>query len=275
MTLAMPIESRVDEREQSISQVVNPYRRLFASYSHKDQAIVRQFENYAKGVGDRYVRDVLDLRAGEVWNTRLCELIESADVFQLFWSRNSMDSPFVRQEWEHALRIPKPDFVRPVYWEQPFPTREGLPPEGLARLHFAFVGGGPASDGAADPHQDAVVDRERQLARERAERERAAMREMRARERAEQERRAADARAREAAERARRATEDTSVGLPPLTSSPASPPASRTPPPVPMQSRREHPDAAPRSAAPSSSIVHVLPTLVAILFLAGVLMRFC
>jgi hypothetical protein len=206
------------------------------------------------------VRDVLDLRAGEVWNTRLCELIESADVFQLFWSRNSMDSPFVRQEWEHALRIPKPDFVRPVYWEQPFPTREGLPPEGLARLHFAFVGGGPASDGAADPHQDAVVDRERQLARERAERERAAMREMRARE---------------AAERARRATEDTSVGLPPLTSSPASPPASRTPPPVPMQSRREHPDAAPRSAAPSSSIVHVLLTLVAILFLAGVLMRFC
>ena len=82
-------------------------------YSHKDEAIVRQFENYAKGLGDRYLRDVVDLRAGERWSARLCELIESADVFQLFWSQHSMASAFVRQEWEHALTVPKPDVHPP------------------------------------------------------------------------------------------------------------------------------------------------------------------
>jgi hypothetical protein len=126
--MAIPIDSRADRREPPVGKTVSPYRRLFASYSHKDEAIVRQFENYAKGLGDRYVRDVVDLRAGERWNPRLCELIESADVFQLFWSQNSMESAFVRQEWEHALTVSKPEFVRPVYWELPFPKREGLPP---------------------------------------------------------------------------------------------------------------------------------------------------
>ena len=43
------------------------------------------------------------------------------DVFQLFWSSNSMHSDFVRQEWEHALRLNRPHFIRPTYWEEPMP----------------------------------------------------------------------------------------------------------------------------------------------------------
>jgi len=69
-----------------------PYRRIFASYSHRDVEIVRQFEKFARSVGDRYLRDVVDLRAGEHWDTGLLRLIEEADVFQLFWSTNSMSS---------------------------------------------------------------------------------------------------------------------------------------------------------------------------------------
>ena len=80
-----------------------PYRKIFASYSHRDVEIVRQYEALVGSLGDRYLRDVRDLRAGEKWDLRLLGLIEKADIFQLFWSTNSMRSCFVRREWEHAL----------------------------------------------------------------------------------------------------------------------------------------------------------------------------
>ena len=139
ITVAIPVEARASRREPAVRDVVQPFRRIFASYSQKDTAIVRQFENYALAMGDRYMRDVVDLRAGEIWRDRLIELIDAADVFQLFWSTNSMTSPFVRREWEHALLVDKPYFVRPLYWESPFPECEGLPPPELRARHFANV----------------------------------------------------------------------------------------------------------------------------------------
>ena len=137
-----------------------PYRKIFASYSHQDVAIVEEFEQYFKTVGDRYLRDWIDLRAGEAWCERLEELIREADVFQLFWSTNAMRSRFVRQEWEYALALGRPYFVRPVYWEEPMPSdpAEKLPPEALLRLHFQRLpsAGGPhapPAPGAAEPVQ--------------------------------------------------------------------------------------------------------------------------
>lgn len=119
----------------------HPYRRIFASYSHKDSAIVNQFEHYAQAIGDRYLRDMADLRSGEVWDERLARMIEQADVFQLFWSSNSMRSPFVKQEWQHALSLDRAEFVRPTYWEVPLPEspQEGLPPDELRQLHFQRI----------------------------------------------------------------------------------------------------------------------------------------
>jgi hypothetical protein len=117
------------------------FRHIFPSYSHKDTAIVEQFEQYARSLGDDYLRDVTTLRAGEVWDERLSELIEQADVFQLFWSRSSMISPFVRSEWERALALDRPDFIRPVYWEKPMPSvpEKELPPPALSRLQFQRI----------------------------------------------------------------------------------------------------------------------------------------
>jgi len=137
------------ERPAMEPSAARPYRSIFASYSHRDAAIVEQFENYARGLGDRYLRDCLDLRAGEAWSVRLEDMIRTADVFQLFWSSNSMRSPFVRQEWEFALSLGRSSFVRPTYWEQPLPESEDprLPPEELRRIHFQYIGAG-----AADAH---------------------------------------------------------------------------------------------------------------------------
>ena len=140
----LPIALRVDATPTTASvehAQVRMYRRIFASYSRRDAAIVDQFEQYARALGDEYLRDSIQLRSGEVWSDRLRQMIEQADAFQLFWSHSSMHSLFVRQEYEHALWLNRPSFVRPTYWEDPMPTADGLPPEALLRLHFQRLGG--------------------------------------------------------------------------------------------------------------------------------------
>jgi hypothetical protein len=118
-----------------------PYRRIFASYSHKDWPVVEQHRRFAQALGDQYLIDCSHLRSGEVWSAALGQLIRDADVFQLFWSSNSMTSPFVRQEWEYALELNRPHFIRPTYWEEPLPSvpEHDLPPEALRRLHFQHI----------------------------------------------------------------------------------------------------------------------------------------
>lgn len=145
-----------------VAESARMYRKIFASYSHADSSIVAQFREHAKALGDRYLIDVSDLRSGEVWSAALERLIREADVFQLFWSNNSMRSPFVRQEYEYAISLHRQGFVRPTYWEQPMPTlpEEGLPPAQLARLHFqslsaSFLGPNLASLTATAQHNSA------------------------------------------------------------------------------------------------------------------------
>lgn len=119
---------------------VEPYNKIFASYSHRDAAIVKQFEEHVEALGHRYLKDVYSLRSGERWSAALKQRIEEAQVFQLFWSHNSMRSEFVRREWEYALSLRRPNFIRPVYWEDPFPKNEEVPPADLAALHFHKYG---------------------------------------------------------------------------------------------------------------------------------------
>jgi hypothetical protein len=123
------------------AQTARPYRKIFPSYSHKDREIVAQIEHYAQTIGDRYMRDVHELRSGQNWKEWMREAIERADIFQLFWSTNSMRSENVRLEWEYALNLRRPGFIRPTYWENPLPQSpaENLPPPELTDLHFQHV----------------------------------------------------------------------------------------------------------------------------------------
>jgi hypothetical protein len=129
------------------------YRKIFASYSHQDAPIVRDFDRVVQTFGDRYLLDVKSLRAGEVWSEALERLIADADIFQLFWSESSMRSKFCRQEWEYALEVNCD--IRPVFWQLPMPRDEaaGLPPARLAKLHFARLGapeeGPPSTKGTS------------------------------------------------------------------------------------------------------------------------------
>jgi actin-like ATPase involved in cell morphogenesis len=146
---------------QTASEPVHgrPYRRIFASYSHRDTEIVRRLRAAAEAFGDRYLIDLEDIRAGENWRSRLEQMINEADVFQLFWSRNSMRSPYVRHEWTHALSLNREHFIRPVYWEDPRPgdPGQGLPPADLNRLQFCRLM--PVIAQEAPPHRSAPARR--------------------------------------------------------------------------------------------------------------------
>jgi hypothetical protein len=125
----------------TVAESAPRYRKIFPSYSRHDRAIVDGFAEIVRTFGDEYLRDVIAIRSGERWRERLPELIEEADVFQLFWSSNSMRSSYCREEWEHALALGRPFFVRPFYWEDPRPEdrANGLPPAALDALEFAKV----------------------------------------------------------------------------------------------------------------------------------------
>lgn len=132
-------------------ETARPYRRIFASYSHRDQHVVEEFSRYAEALGDQYLRDVVQLRAGEQWSNALKDLIRQADVFQLFWSWNALQSPYVREEWQYALGLQRPSFIRPVYWDEPLPAADGLPPETLRALHFERIRPVSATRPRAEP----------------------------------------------------------------------------------------------------------------------------
>ncbi|MBL7257924.1 Hsp70 family protein [Paractinoplanes lichenicola] len=149
VSLALPI-TLGDVPVERTPEPIRRYRKIFPSYSSRDRAVVEEFAAAARALGDQYLQDVVTLRSGEEWSPRLLELIEEADVFQLFWSSNSMISDYCRAEWECALRLGRPSFVRPLYWEDPLPEAPhlGLPPADLRRLHFARV---PIAVAAPDP----------------------------------------------------------------------------------------------------------------------------
>jgi hypothetical protein len=144
ISLSIRVDSSYAPQAQhalSETESAHPYRKIFASYSHKDREIVEQIEHYAQVAGDVYMRDVTQLRSGEDWQQWMKRRIYEADIFQLFWSSNSMRSQNVRKEWEFALSLRRPHFIRPTYWETPLPENpaENLPPEELRRLHFQNI----------------------------------------------------------------------------------------------------------------------------------------
>lgn len=126
--------AHLDSPDAYARAMARAYRRIFASYSHRDTAVVESCETAARTMGDQFLRDVSLLQAGVEWDPRLIQAINDADVFQLFWSKRAAQSQFVAREWQHALKLlpSRPNFIRPVYWSSPlYPT----PPE-LNSLHF-------------------------------------------------------------------------------------------------------------------------------------------
>ncbi len=121
---------------QQVQENGGIYQRMFVSYSHDDLVVIQRCRNMYRALGLTILMDQDTLRSGQVWSHALEQMIETADVFQLFWSKRAAASRYVRQEWEYALGRNKGEgFIRPVYWEAPLVP----PPPELARLHFAYL----------------------------------------------------------------------------------------------------------------------------------------
>ncbi|HEX6730020.1 MAG TPA: protein kinase [Pyrinomonadaceae bacterium] len=113
-------------------------RQVFASYSRKDEQVVAELAHVAPLFGTRFLLDRTHLEPGEDRVEGVQRLIRDADVFQLFWSTNSMRTPEIADEIRYAIALGRPGFILPTYWEEPVPRSpaEGLPPPEIDRLQF-------------------------------------------------------------------------------------------------------------------------------------------
>jgi TIR domain len=150
----LSLSVRVGERPEPrpLRTSAQRFRKVFASYSHADTEVVEAVATAVRLLGDEYLIDSHDLHSGEDWQQRIGELIDDADVFQLFWSSNALQSRNVLAECQHALALRREGFIRPVYWQDPLPADpdQDLPPAPIRRLHFSRLSA-PASDRPAVP----------------------------------------------------------------------------------------------------------------------------
>ena len=135
---------------EPVAEAVRRYRKIFPSYSSRDASIVATFAESARAIGDEFLRNAIELKSKERGHRELLTMIDEADVFQLFWSNNSMRSSRCQSEWEYALGLNRPHFIRPLYWEEPFPVDSvlGQPSDQLRDLTFVKVGSNVTYDGS-------------------------------------------------------------------------------------------------------------------------------
>jgi hypothetical protein len=85
--LALPLESAT-KPDLSVSQA-RFVERVFASYAHSDEPIVRACKEAYLGLGITLWMDYDEIPQGAVWRNTIQIAIGKADVFQLFWSKSA------------------------------------------------------------------------------------------------------------------------------------------------------------------------------------------
>jgi hypothetical protein len=110
-------------------------RAAFASYASAERAeVLGRLQGMRAVCPDLDVfLDVLSLRAGDDWESRLREEVSTRDAFYLFWSTAASSSEWVAREWRMALDQRGIDYIVPVPLQDP---RDAPPPSELSRLHF-------------------------------------------------------------------------------------------------------------------------------------------
>lgn len=113
------------------------YKSAYLCYAYKDRAqvLVRAQALFSAGVS--VFMDRSTLRPGDDWQSQVCRMIDQADAFFLFWSKDAAQSGEVRKEVLYALEHQKHDAhglptIIPVVLGVPAPP----PPPELAHLHF-------------------------------------------------------------------------------------------------------------------------------------------
>ncbi len=140
--LSISVDSNAVATKEKISpdkpQSARRVKQVFAAYSHKDEQVVAELAHVAPLFGSRFLLDRTHLEPGEDRVEGVQRLIRDADVFQLFWSTNSMRSPEIVDEIKYASGLGRSGFILPTYWEEPVPRspEENLPPPEIDKLQF-------------------------------------------------------------------------------------------------------------------------------------------
>jgi hypothetical protein len=126
--------------ERSIEQAPRPREarvqriaRAFASYASQDRAEVLRRVQGIQAAGTNVFLDIIDLRAGELWEPALYREVDASDGLFLFWSKAAKQSPWVDREWRYALDRRGIAFINPLALEDP---RDVDPPNELRSKHF-------------------------------------------------------------------------------------------------------------------------------------------
>jgi len=161
--LTISVDSHATSSAERISlekaQSARRVRQMFASYSPKDEKLVAELAHVAPIFGSRFVIDRTHLDPGEDRAEGLQRLIRDADVFQLFWSTNSMRLPETVDEIKYAASLGRPGFILPTYWEDPLPSSpsEGLPPPEIEHLQFYRIYPGAISKAVSTKAESRLV----------------------------------------------------------------------------------------------------------------------
>ncbi len=90
------------------------FKKIFISYAHKDRSRAKLIARAYRALGVDYFFDRDSLVAGDVFNEKILNYIDQADLFVLCWSRNAAASAFVCKEKERALQHAYPQVDRNV-----------------------------------------------------------------------------------------------------------------------------------------------------------------
>lgn len=79
------------------------FKKIFISYAHQDIRWVKNFALAYKAQGVDYFFDRDRLKAGDVYEEKIFEYIDTSDLFILCWSKNAAQSDYVAKEKGRAL----------------------------------------------------------------------------------------------------------------------------------------------------------------------------
>lgn len=79
------------------------FKKIFISYAHQDIRLVNNFALAYKAQGVDYFFDRDRLKAGDVYEEKIFEYIDTSDLFILCWSKNAAQSDYVAKEKGRAL----------------------------------------------------------------------------------------------------------------------------------------------------------------------------
>lgn len=124
--------------------VARQFKKVFISYSHKDEEKVKAFHKGLELSGIEHFFDRAYLKAGDVFPKVIRDYINSADLFVLFWSKNASNSEYVENERKQALQRAFPqvkpqDLAKLTIYPISIEPRTDLPDDMKDNYHFGVI----------------------------------------------------------------------------------------------------------------------------------------